>query len=97
MYRKGLGVPEDDAKAAIWFRKAAEQDDAGAQYNLGAMYFNGQGILQDDVQAHMWLNLAASQGAADAAKNRDVVADRMTPEQIAEAQKLAREWAAEHR
>ena len=47
---------------------------------------------QDYVQAHMWLNLAAAQSHADAVKNRDIVAALMTPAQIAEAQKLAREW-----
>ena len=40
----------------------------------------------------MWFNLSAAQGDADATKNRDIVAAKMTPAQIAEAQKLAREW-----
>ena len=47
---------------------------------------------QDYVRAHMWFNLSAAQGNQDAAKNRDNIAKRMTPAQIAEAQKLAREW-----
>jgi hypothetical protein len=50
------------------------------------------GVLQDYVRAHMWFNLSAAQGYQDAVKNRDMVALRMTPSQIAEAQKLAREW-----
>jgi hypothetical protein len=56
------------------------------------MYANGQGVPQDYVAAHMWLNLAAAQGNANASESRDIVANRMTPEQIAEAQRLAREW-----
>ena len=56
------------------------------------MYAIGQGIIQDYVQAHKWWNLAAVNGNATAQKNRDLVADLMTPAQIAEAQKLAREW-----
>ena len=52
----------------------------------------GRGVPQDYVQAHMWWNLAAVKGNTDAIKNRDVVAAKMTPTQIAEAQKLAREW-----
>ena len=55
------------------------------------MYANGQGVPQDYVLAHMWFNLAAAQGNEDGKKNRDIVAKRMTSEQIAEAQKLARD------
>jgi hypothetical protein len=40
----------------------------------------------------MWWNLAASQGDVNAIKNRDIVVTKMTPAQIAEAQRLAREW-----
>ena len=83
-------------EAAKWTRKAAEQGAAGAQVGLGYMYHKGQGVPQDYVQAHMWLNLAAALGdrlvRTEAAQNRDKVAGLMTREQIAEAQKLAREW-----
>jgi TPR repeat protein len=92
-------VPQDYAEAAKWFRKAADQGDPTAQYNLGTMYIEGKGVLQDYVQAHMWLNLSVSRLPAsekkirdEAVHNRDLVAAKMTPEQIAEAQKLAREW-----
>ncbi len=71
---------------------AAEQGVAQAQYNLGVMYSNGHGIPQDYVQAHLWSNLAAAQGHKGARKNRDIIADKMTPTQIVEAQSLAREW-----
>ena len=97
MYDKGEGVTQDNAEAVKWYRKAAEQGDAEAQYNLGLMYRNGLGVPQDYVQAHMWYNLAASRlspgGDRDrAAKNRGIVAIWMTPAQISEAKKLAREW-----
>ena len=85
-------MPQDFAAARSWYRKAAEQGLAKAQLNLGVMYANGRGVPQDYVQAHMWWNLSAAQGDADATKNRDIVAAKMTPAQIAEAQKLAREW-----
>jgi uncharacterized protein len=55
------------------------------------MYGVGTGVIQDLVYAHMWLNIAASSGNKVAVKNRDIVAGEMTPAQIAEAQKLARE------
>jgi TPR repeat protein len=81
-----------DYPAALrWFRMAAEQGDAAAQLNLGFMYAKGQGVPQDYVQAHLWLNLAAAQGDQDAQERRDILARLMTPTQIAEAQRLARE------
>lgn len=74
------------------YRVAADLGDAAAQYDLGIMCQKGQGVPQDFAQAHMWFNLAAAQGSANAAMNRDQIAKLMTPEQIAEAQRLAREW-----
>ena len=70
----------------------AEAGDAIAQFNLGQMYRQGQGVAQDFVQAHKWLNLGATSGNADAVKNRDLAASKMTPAQIAEAQRLASAW-----
>ena len=99
MYYNGQGVPQDYAEAVKWFRKAAEQGNAIAQNNLGAMYYNGQGVPQDYILAHMWFSLSVARSPAsenksrnDAARNRDIVASKMTPAQIAEAQQLAREW-----
>ena len=92
MYGEGRGVLQDDAAAAKWYRLAAEQDYASAQRNLGVMYYNGQGVPQDYIQAHIWFNLAASEGDDKSREVRDLVAKIMTPDQIAEAQRLAREW-----
>ncbi len=70
---------------------------AVAQNNLGIMYEFGQGIRQDYIQAHMWFSLAASrfppgEDRDRAVQDRDRVAALMTPAQITEAEKLAREW-----
>ena len=92
IYFNGDGAPQDYAAALRWYRAAAEQGNTISQRNLGAMYYNGQGVQQDFVQAHMWFNLAAARGEPDAAETRDMIASHMTPAQIAEAQKLAREW-----
>jgi TPR repeat protein len=92
LYFNGWGVPQNDWAAARWYSKAAEQGDALAQNNLGVMYDEGRGVPQDHALAHMWYNLAAASGDKVAAKNRDIAAKQMTPAQIAEAQKLAREW-----
>lgn len=91
-YYNGESVPQDPAEAARWFRNAAEQGNADAQNNLGVMYVNGEGVPQDDVLAHMWVNLSAAQGIQYAQRNLDAIARRMTPDQIAEAQRMAREW-----
>ncbi len=91
-----LGILYDDghryAEAVKWYRKAADQGLGDAQFNLGLLYATGQGVPRDYVQAYMWLELLAAQDDQSAVSNRDAVARRMTPEQIAEAQKLAREW-----
>jgi hypothetical protein len=92
MYHMGEGVPQDYIEAVKWNRKAAEQGNSAAQRNLGFMYGDGEGVPQDYVLAHMWLNLAAAQGALHAKESRDMVAEKMTPAQLAEAQRLAREW-----
>ena len=91
MYYNGQGVQQDYVEAAIWTRKAAEQGYAPAQADLGVLYWNGQGVPQDVVLAYMWLSLAAAQ-EPDAVEERDVAASQMTPDEIAEAQRLAREW-----
>ena len=82
----------DYATALRFIRPLAERGDANAQYNLGVFYDNGLGVRQDKVRAYMWFNLSAGQGREGAAAFRDLIARRMTPAQIAEAQKLAREW-----
>ncbi len=100
MYATGEGVPQDDAEAVRWYRLAADQGDADAQFNLGVRYATGEGVPQDDVQAHMWFNLTASRSTGEdresAVSARDRARARMTAEQVAEAQRLAREWDAAH-
>lgn len=96
MYENGEGVPQDYVAAVKWYRKAAERGFALAQNNLGQMYINGEGVPQDYIQGHMWSYLAAAKGYEIGRENRDIIAKKMTPAQIAEAQRLAREWLEEH-
>ncbi len=96
MYQKGDGVPQEFAEAIKWYRMAAEKGHASAQNKLGLMYEYGQYVRQDYVHAHVWYNLSAAQGKIDAVNNRDDLAEHMTPAQIAEAQRLAREWWEDH-
>ena len=98
-YDNGQGVPQDYQEAVRWYTLAAEQGLALAQFNLGFRYANGEGVPQDDMLAHMWLNLAASKLTGERREQtvdlRDLVAERLTPAALMEAQRLAREWQPE--
>jgi len=89
MYVNGDGVPKNDVEAVRWFRLAAEQGDADAQYNLGLMYANGEGVPENDVEAYVWFSVAAAQGHEIARSNRDIVSERLTPDQRARGQEIA--------
>ena len=88
MYKDGNGVVRDYKEAVKWYRLAAEQGYAVAQNSLGVMYKLGRGVAQDYVMAHMYFNIAGT--------GRGLIEEKMTPSQIAEAQKLAREWMKKH-
>jgi len=92
LYLNGGGAPKDYQQVLRWFRMAADLGEALAQTKIGIMYEDGQGVPHDFFQAHKWYNLAATNGDMPAAELRDALAKQMTPAQIAEAQKLAREW-----
>lgn len=96
MYADGQGVARNDRLAVEWYRKAAEQGDVKGQVNLAEMYMEGHGTLRDYVQALKWNILAAQSGDQDAIKYRDTLAANMTGSEIAEAKRLAQEWAAKH-
>ena len=93
-YEKGQGAPQDYQEAVKWYRLAAAQGNQLAQINLGVMYTNGTGVRQDFVRAHTWFTLAVAASSGDsgdtATKNRDRIASKMTAEQIATAQEMAR-------
>ena len=92
MYDGGVGTPQDAVEGAIWLRKAADQGNAEAQHALGIAYDQGRGVPQDYAVAHMWFNLAAARSHPAAAEYRNKVGERMSSAQLAEAQKMAREW-----
>ncbi len=82
MYYTGEGVVQHYKEAARWFRQAAEQGEADAQVMLGGMYESGRGVPQDPVLAHMWFNIAAAHGDEKAQKERDRIAQNMTPKKL---------------
>ena len=97
VYSAGEGVPQDYNQAVLWFGKAADQGDAAAQSKLAWMYYRGQGVPKDYVEAHKWFNLAAAntsekESRDKAIKNRDLLAQLMTPTEIAESEKRTRGW-----
>ena len=92
IYGTGEGVPKDLAEAAKWYRLAAEQGLVRAQANLGAYFFLGQGVAKDPVEAYKWLHLAAQKGDQEAAKNRGLVAQKLSVAQMAEGRKRAAEF-----
>ena len=92
LYDYGRGVEQDYKKAVYWYRLSAKQGNELAQRQLGLMFERGDGVPQDYVQAYMWYTLGAANGAKRGAALRDALAKRMTPDQIAEAQQLSREW-----
>lgn len=92
IYGTGEGVPKDLTEAAKWYGLAAEQGLVRAQANLGAYYFLGQGVAKDPVEAYKWLHLAAQKGDQEAAKNRGLVAQKLSVAQMAEGRKRAAEF-----
>ncbi|MGH6827536.1 MAG: hypothetical protein ACREFW_01340 [Rhizomicrobium sp.] len=81
-----------DGDSLAQFEREARTGRAEALYNLGLAYSTGQCVVQDYVAAHKWFNLAALRGSDEAKGWRNQISDEMSPRQIAEAQKLAREW-----
>jgi TPR repeat protein len=92
MYLYGYGVDFDPKKAVYWWRKAAEQGSADAQHRMGVVYNQGSYMEKDIIKAYMWFSLAAEKKNGKSAVERDEVAKQMTPQQLAEARRLAREW-----
>ena len=96
MYENGKGALQDNDEAIRWYREAAEQGHAFAQVSLGNMYAEGRGGPEGEMAAYMWFNIAASApdpiSALSGKWRRDEMAEGMTPAQIAEAQRLARDW-----
>jgi TPR repeat protein len=103
MHAEGHGVTQDFGEAVRWYQMAADQGYPQAQFNLGLWYATDEAAF-DRVLAHKWLNLAAgrfpasdTRGRNAAVQNRDLVAAKMTPEQLAEAQRLTRDWRPKER
>ena len=91
-FRYGKGVRQDIPMSVKLFGLAADQGHPMAQYKMGTASILGIGVSQDSIRAHMWFNLAADQGVELAKKTRDMIESQMTPQQITQAQELAKNW-----
>ena len=96
-YEAGVGVPQSDEEAFLWYRKAAGRGSAVAQLHVGVMYAGGRGVAQDRVKAHVWLNLATASLPPGEIRNsaawlRDSITVQLTPAQVVEAHRQARDW-----
>lgn len=89
---EGLNGKKNPSEAVKWFREAADHGDKHSQFMMGVLYHEGRGVPKDAVLAYMWMNLAAASGNIEAASIRENLGRGMAPEQVAEAQRLGREW-----
>ncbi len=101
IYADGRGVAQDLGEAVRWFRRAVGQGQfTQAPYDFKIMFGDGHGVGPDDVTSLMWLDLAAARSTGEVRDlvihSRDTVAERMTQNEIADAQRRAREWDAAH-
>ena len=96
VYQQGRVVAKDDSEAAKWYRLAAEQDCAEAQFILGVFYGVGEVVPEDLVQAYKWITLAKDNKHAGAAALLEGFAEDISQEQKAEALSLAAEWRKEY-
>ena len=96
LYRDGDAGEPDKKRAAYWFRQSAQNGYAFAMYSLAILVRDGDGVPQNDVEAHMWFDLASTLNFDQKAViQRDLVARRMKPEQVADAEERAQEWINE--
>ena len=96
LYENGKAVPHDTAQAAQWYRRASDLGQSKAMFMLGVCYWAGHGVPEDQIEAHRWINLAATYAVGrdqDTAVNARTALERvMTPDQVEEAKKRARDW-----
>ncbi|MFQ5956118.1 MAG: tetratricopeptide repeat protein [Kiloniellales bacterium] len=96
LYRSGLGLQQSDAKAAVWYRRAAESGHVVAQMNLGELYRHGRGVERDPVLAWFWFSLAADQGHPWARGQRAQLAAGLSDRDRARGEGLLADWRGRH-
>lgn len=92
MYREGHGVEQDFARSFSWSVKAAESGDVGAQLQVADSFAFGHGVKRDPVEAYKWYEISLLYWGSLAVNARDIVAEGMSPEEIATAKQRAQTW-----
>jgi len=93
LYLDGHGVAQDNAEAVKWFKRSAEQGYTEAQHDLGALYGAGKGVKRDYMEAYKWMNICAAKGNGGCVSQRELIAKKLKPAQIAQAQRLSSQFA----
>jgi len=96
MHQNGWGVPQSDVEAIKFFARAAEQGIPEAMSALGRFYAMDFSEDYDPIQAYKWFGIAYELDNLDAAIKQEMLADKMSAEQIAEGKGLVEEWSASH-
>jgi localization factor PodJL len=89
---EGVSGTPDYSGAAEWFQKGAEHGIKDSQFNVAILFARGLGVSQDLVQSYKWFAISAGLGDEDAARKRDEVGAKLTPEKLIEAKALAHEY-----
>jgi len=97
LYMSGKSGEKDQTEAVKWIRLAADQGEINAQSLLGGLYFSDGVVSHNYVEAYKWLKLATTNPDANSAKTLESVIQRITPEQVAEAERLVSQWQAKAR
>ena len=97
IYARGLGVKPDPRRAINWFGKSARQGYGLSQYQVGLMYRQGEGVGQNNIKAYAWLQTAAGNAVPEAQSLLEQITAELTPEELAEANKLSREYRQRYR
>ena len=93
MYAMGLGVPRDDRRAFEWYMRSSMKGHPGAQSGIGWYYEVGRGLpAPDKVRAYLWYTLSAIGGDVDAPDSLASLEQRMTKDEITEAQNLVNDY-----
>ena len=95
-YATGDGVKPDEAEAARWFTKAANQWNVAAQSKLGTACLNGRGVPQDYEQAYFWMALARASGDETSKVLAPIATAHLTREQITSTELKASRWLQDH-
>jgi TPR repeat protein len=96
MYANGQGVDRDDQEAARWFSNAAKKGVSQAQFRVAEMYEQGRGLPRDYESAYAWYAVAAKLGNKQAPAALGRAADKLSEEQLKEAQALAQQYASDY-